>query len=152
MATTKENQKRLAREWYLRNKELAKERAKAWALANPEKSLKSKQKWRKDNAATHNEINRKWYSKNLDKRAAYQAKRRAAEIQRTPPWLTQDHLAQIEELYLIAKMFQMYTGELYHVDHIEPLQGKKVSGLHTPWNLQVLPYKENLKKSNKASV
>jgi hypothetical protein len=84
--------------------------------------------------------------------AKKRAKYRAAKLNRTPIWLTPDHLEQIEDFYVIAKMFQMYTGELYHVDHIEPLQGKDRSGLHVPWNLQVLPHIENLKKSNKASI
>jgi hypothetical protein len=151
MARDLENAKRLKKEWYERNKELTKERARQWALNNPEKRYAIHRKNREANTEQHNAYNRKWFAANPDKRAALEAKRRSAQLQRTPPWLTAEHLTQIDEFYIAAKMFQMYTGELYHVDHIEPLQGDNVSGLHVPWNLQVIPYKENLQKSNKAS-
>ena len=76
-------------------------------------------------------------------------KRRASKFQATPNWLTKEELQQIEELYEIAHAFKLYTGQEYHVDHIVPLQGKNVCGLHVPWNLQVIPAKENLSKHNK---
>lgn len=89
---------------------------------------------------------------NLDKHNALSKKRKVAKKQRVLPWLTKEHFKQIEEFYTIAKMFQMYTGQEYHVDHIVPLQGKNVSGFHVPWNLQVIPAKQNLSKGNKHGV
>ena len=94
----------------------------------------------------------KYAKQNRPKRNALVAKRKAAKLNRTPSWLSQDHLEQIEELYTMAKMFEMYTGQQYHVDHIVPLQGKNVSGLHSPWNLQILPAKENMSKGIKHVV
>lgn len=144
-----ENAKRLKKEWYERNKELTKERARLWELNNPEKAAEKKAKWRKENKELHNAINRKWWSENKDKRAAYQAKRRAAQLQRTPKWLTEDDHWIIDEAYSLAKLRSQMLGFPWHVDHIIPLQGKLVSGLHVPTNLQVIPGEENSEKSNK---
>ncbi len=90
MAKDKENQKRLAREWYLRNKELAKARAKAWHAANPVKSKEIKDKCREGRRDAHNATNRAWFARNSAKRAAYQAKRKAKILQLTPEFIRYD--------------------------------------------------------------
>jgi len=149
MLKDKENQKRIAREWYERNKELTKQRAREWALANPEKRKKSIDKWRKENREQHNQTNRDYFAQNPEKRAAHQAKRRAAKLQRTPCWLTSEGLWLIEEYYHLAQKRTELLGFPRHVDHIIPLRGRNVSGLHVPENLQVIPGIENIKKSNK---
>lgn len=85
-------------------------------------------------------------------RARYTAnemKRIAAKKQRTPQWLNVAHHAEIEGAYHFAKVMERITGRKYHVDHIEPLQGADVSGLHVPWNLQVIPDRENFAKGNR---
>jgi hypothetical protein len=111
------------------------DRAAQWRIANPdhENTKIVKQRW----ASAHPE------QKNADT-----AKRRAAKLQRTPLWLTQTHHKQIDRFYREAAEVSKLVGEFYHVDHIVPLQGKTVSGLHVPWNLQILPAKENLSKGN----
>ena len=90
-----------------------------------------------------------YYAANPDKFNAKNAKRRSAKLQRTPPWLTQEHLEQIANFYKLSKHMTEITGEQHHVDHIIPLQGANVSGLHVPWNLQVIPAKINLSKNNR---
>jgi hypothetical protein len=152
MARNEENAKRLRKEWYERNKELTKQRAKQWAADNPEKAAVKKAKWRSENREMHNAINREWFAQNKDKRAAYEGKRRAAQLQRTPSWLTEDDLWIIEQAYELAEIRTKMFNFPWHVDHIIPLQGKQVSGMHHPLNIQVIPAKENLSKSNKHSV
>ena len=76
------------------------------------------------------------------------AKRRAAELQRCPKWLSEFDLFYIEELYALAKLRSKLLGIVYEVDHIVPLQGNLVSGLHVPQNLQLLSRTENRRKKN----
>jgi len=149
MPRDKENQKRIAKEWYERNKDLTKERARLWALNNPNKVSIKNIKYKKKNKEKITEYNKLWWSSNKDKRASYQAKRKASQLQRTPKWLTKDDLWIIEEAYSLAQLRTNLFGIDWHVDHIIPLQGKLVSGLHVPSNIQVIPATENVKKSNK---
>ena len=74
--------------------------------------------------------------------------RRLAKIQRTPLWLTDIDHERIGNEYKLAAILTKVTGSPWHVDHIIPLQGKMVSGLHVPSNLRVLPATENIRKSN----
>lgn len=80
---------------------------------------------------------------------ANDAKRRAAKMQRTPAWLTEEDHWMIEQAYELAALRTKLFGFSWHVDHVLPLQGKEVSGLHVIENLQVIPWIENIKKANK---
>ena len=77
-------------------------------------------------------------------------KRQAALLQRVPKWDPDAHL--IIAKYQLAAMLTKASGIEHHVDHIIPLQGKKVSGLHTFANLRVIPGSDNVKKSNSFTV
>lgn len=100
------------------------------------------------NLKTNNFHSKQWKKTHLGAHSAWTAKRRAAQLQRTPLWLTDAHHKQIDLFYWEAAEVSKVVGDFYHVDHIVPLQGKKVSGLHVPWNLQILHAKENLSKGN----
>jgi ribosomal protein L40E len=81
--------------------------------------------------------------------AKRQRVRTAAIVSATPPWLTDEQKAQIQYTYWLARDATAVTGEPYHVDHIIPLRGKTVCGLHVPWNLRVVPAEINLRKHNR---
>ena len=68
--------------------------------------------------------------------------------QATPKWLTAEQRKQIVDIYEHMRDCRAVTGEDYHVDHIVPLRGDNICGLHVPWNLQVLPAYINISKSN----
>jgi hypothetical protein len=75
--------------------------------------------------------------------------RRRRHREATPAWLTKEQKDNIKQLYIEAQKLTKLTGVRYEVDHIIPLTNDSVCGLHVPWNLQVIPKLENLKKANK---
>ena len=77
----------------------------------------------------------------------YKGRARVSQIKEaTPIWA---ELNQIKELYKEAKMLEDSTEIKYHIDHIVPLKGKSVCGLHCIDNLQILTATANLSKGNR---
>jgi len=113
------------------------ESSKAYREANKEKVAASKLKYAQENKYIIN---------------AAVARRKAAKLERTPGWLTEFDKLKIKCLYSIAAMLTHENKEPWHVDHIIPLQGKLVSGLHAPSNMQVLRGIENVSKKNTFKV
>jgi 5-methylcytosine-specific restriction endonuclease McrA len=85
---------------------------------------------------------------NPDKERERSARRYAAKLQRTLT-LTKDQKTALKAIYSFAEWVSKKTGSQHHVDHIVPLKGENMSGLHVPWNLRVISAKENLMKKNK---
>jgi hypothetical protein len=90
--------------------------------------LDRQRKWRQSNQHIKNFLT-----------AEYRAKRRLA----SPKWLTTAQKDEMKVIYEKARELRLT------VDHIVPINGKNVSGLHVPWNLQLITLQENVKKSNK---
>ena len=105
-------------------------------------------KWREENPERNKQTAREWQHKNKHKFAAKTQKRRAAKLNATPPWLNEDHKFMLEEIYELRDLRSQATGVVHHVDHIVPLRGTAVCGLHVPWNLQVIPATDNIRKGN----
>lgn len=90
-----------------------------------------------------------WAKNNRDKAAAKGARRVAAKLKRRPKWIKDFFVKEVDEFYVMAKELEKVFPWKIHVDHIIPMQGKRVSGLDVPWNLQLLSEKENTEKGNR---
>lgn len=126
--------KKYIQKYYLKNKKSCNNASVEYRRKFPEKDKRYK---------------RNYEQNNRDKINAKRAKRRASRYNATPKWLTKLHLIKIREFYTETKRLEKETGIKYNVDHIIPLQGETVCGLHVPWNLQILTQTENARKSNR---
>ena len=130
---------------YNRNEEV-KDRKHAWYQENREQVIQA--------AATRpasvlREYRNAWKENNKVQVRADTKARRRKHRDATPKWLSRKQKSEIRQIYQIAITMTQTTGEQYVVDHIVPLRGESVCGLHVPWNLRVITRDENLKKSNK---
>jgi hypothetical protein len=136
-------------ERYEANRDSVLERTKAYGKANRHITRKASKNYYAANKLKCNQRKLLWYRDNPDKANYAAAMYRARTRRATPKWLTDEHKAEILAVYAHAKECEMLTGDSYHVDHIIPLKGESVSGLHVPWNLQVLPSDINISKGNR---
>ena len=123
---------------YAKDPESAKSYRKELYRRRSEKEKNYSRQYYRENADRCQARDRQHKKKHSQRYSGYTAKRRAAKLQRTPPWA---NLEGINEIYANCP-------KGYHVDHIHPLQGKFISGLHVENNLQYLTPSENLSKSN----
>jgi predicted amidophosphoribosyltransferase len=116
-----------------------------WAAGAEQRAMKRalKDATRK---ARHQESKRKWKEKNKHMVIQQTAKRFASKLNATPSWARPEAMQQV---YLLARFMTESTGVPWHVDHIVPLRGKSVCGLHVEHNLTFLPAAFNIAKSNK---
>jgi len=121
------------------------EQDRRYYVKNRGRISEKKRQYREANPGKLRERARRYYEENLEKFAAKAAKRRAAKLNRTPAWADLDH---IQQFYEARKAISDATGREYHVDHMIPLQGKTVSGLQVPSNLQIIPAERNISKNN----
>lgn len=168
------------RQWRAANKDYVRAKKRQWGTANPEKKRahdrasyrKNKDKYRPpqpcficggpkprgrgvlfcDPCAGKRRVERRaknirdWTERNRGRVNAKNALRHAIKLRATPAWLTKEQRQEIRDWYVLA------AAVGWEVDHIVPLRGDIVSGLHVPWNLQLLPEAENIAKKNKLTA
>jgi len=132
--------------WAAENKEKHRASSKRSMAAKPEKYKALAQAYNKEHAEQIKARNKIWYEKNSDLMTAHSSKRRAAKLQAIPLWAD---LAKIKEFYTLAKYLTASSNTTYVVDHIVPLQGRTVCGLHCEDNLQVITQHDNAVKYNR---
>ena len=124
---------------YFKNKKTIKQKAKEWYYKNKESfTEQQKQNFRL--------ADQRYRKRHPDRLASKNMRRLANKINATPAWA--DKVA-IDYVYFAAKVIERVYGTKWHVDHIIPLNGKTVCGLHVHNNLQLLAPLDNIKKSNK---
>lgn len=125
--------------YYEKNREKLLEYSKDWVFKNKDRKAMTSRNWYENNKDRVDQIRKRFLDQNPNYSKYQAAKRRALIANATPNWV------DMEE---IKKIYQNCPPG-YHVDHIMPLNHPLLCGLHVPWNLQYLPAKENLRKSNK---
>lgn len=123
-----------------------KDKSARWRMVHPSRMAQHRDKWARENAVGMRASRKRWRLRNPGRINVLTAGRRARFLQRTPLWTDRDKLAKI---YVLADFVTELTGVPHCVDHVIPLCGKKISGLHVVSNLQVLPRQENSGKSNR---
>jgi len=131
------------------NKEALDVYNKNWGEANRVNRLNYKKSYRVQNKELISSKDKIYRKENKGIVNAKNRRRELSKINRTPTWLSDLDKWLIDEIYHLSALRTELTGVEWHVDHIIPLQGEIVSGLHVPSNLQVITAKENLIKGNR---
>lgn len=144
-ASRKEHIKARANRYYHLDPEARREAARQYAAEHREEAKARASKWAKENRERRYLVGKAYRKANpvKTKSASRHAEYRAARLNATPPWLAKEDRDKMIEFYRAARQLSEATGIEHQVDHIVPLQGKTVCGLHVFWNLRILTADEN---------
>lgn len=135
-----------------RNREKLKQQRAEYYANNKEREIENMRKWKEENAEYVLDYAKQYALDNPEKRNAAQMKRHAKKVSASILDGDEWNDFVLEEIYSLRKTRTDETNVMWHVDHIVPLQGKLVSGLHVWNNLRLITAKQNLCKNNSFEV
>ena len=138
--------------WVAKNRDQVGAYMAGYRARNKEKSAEYYAAYRLNNHGKIRAIASEWARRNPAKKAQERAARRAAEQKATPRWFGELDALVFAEAFDLAARRKCATGFKWEVDHIIPLGGRNVCGLHVGANIQVIPMIANRKKGNKHSL
>jgi len=142
--------KAYSKKYYWENLQSCTERAKKWVEQNHDYVLQRRKDYYQNNLQKQRSSSQRWKDNNRERISIYNAMKRPERDERlkaaTPKWVDQSSIViKYKERDCLNRM----TGVAHHVDHVVPLKGKNICGLHVPWNLRVILARDNLAKHNK---
>ena len=145
--------KAYSKKYYWENLQACTERANKWVEQNYDYVLQRRREYYQKNLQKCRAVSKRWRDNNKERISIHNAinrpKRDERLIKATPEWVDQGSIViKYKERDCLNRM----TGLPHHVDHIVPLKGKNICGLHVPWNLRVILARDNLSKSNKWEI
>jgi hypothetical protein len=144
--------KQSCRKWLESNRDVHSARVKRWQAKNKDKIAIDRKIWEKANPDKVKAKTLRWRKKHPEKHTALAVASVARRAKRVPKWNTSDDRWLMAQFYDVARLRTKATKVVWEVDHIIPLRGKEVSGLHVPSNLQVILKSENRAKRNFVSA
>ena len=142
-----EDERAYQRAWYEANRDKEIARTKAYRQANPDKVRASNRAWKQANPEKHRASSRAHYARNKECYILRAIERGRVVTKQKPAW---NDRAKMLAIYAECSKRNEKAGYIkWHVDHIVPLRGKNVWGLHVHTNLRIILASKNLTKSNK---
>ena len=139
--------------WRQENPGVANEATRRWRAEHPDQARASAKKsdakraGRPDRKKQTAEAIAEWRKINTGRVNGYTASRRAQQARATVKWANSE---RITEFYSLAAAWNsIWPEDTVHIDHIVPLNGKTVSGLHTEHNMQIIRSITNSEKGNR---
>lgn len=146
-----ENRQRLlsaAAEYRRKNPDRIADYRRWYAAKHPDRLRLASLQWRSQNKEHLKVYMREYRAENAALFAQHAARRRARNVLAEPAWLSDSEKRRIALIYQLSRTKSQWTGVPHEVDHVVPLAGEDVCGLHVPWNLKVIPAADNRAKCN----